>query len=728
MSQPKRLRNFARSKPALLQRATRRLDLPFTPPATSNNPNTNNPNNLNNSARSTQPTVQPTVQPINHPFESGVPTTPIAPTSTTPDRPWQGLTQDLTQDSPKNSPHPSPQDSTHDLPHSSAQMPTRKSARRKALTLTLVGAFAGLLLVGSGIGAGLMLLRLPSTPNCRSLFLPITSASHRLYCAQVFAKRNTIDDLLKAIALVSQLPDDHPLRPEINQRLEDWANALLDLAEADFHAGKLDEAIATTKRIPLDSIPPKARDQLRQTLDTRVREWQRIWQAAEKISQAVEAELKQQRWGAAFREVMKLLSIGNRYWETTRYEQYVKAVQLGRQDSGKLDRARGLADRDTLEDLLAAIKLLEGIPQNSPIYQKGRELLKQFGQQLLDLADRRLEADDLPGALAIARQVPESTGQKTKAQDFVTLARARFLAKRPTVINLENAIRQAQEITTNSPLYGDAQTWIGRWQAALGQVALLERARAIASTGSEADLQLAIEQVRQISEESVLWNQAQLEVDRWQNQLANEQDRPLLSRARDLASQGNLEGAIAEARRIEASRPLYDEAQRQIAIWEGSLSRQADQPTLDRARGLAQSGNLEAAIDVAESVPSGSPLYRDAQTDISSWMGQGIDRQNLDQAYELAAAETPDNLESAIRYAQNIPDNSPFFDEANRMVEQWSSTLLSIATERAISDPTTAIEIARRVPPQSRIYDTAEQQIASWEERLRTATPVTANP
>jgi hypothetical protein len=91
-----------------------------------------------------------------------------------------------------------------------------------------------LLVTGTGGLAIALLLKLPALPNCPSIFWPTASGSLRLYCAQLAAKKQTVKDLLEAIALVNSLPADHPLRPEINRQIEEWSADILNLAEQTF--------------------------------------------------------------------------------------------------------------------------------------------------------------------------------------------------------------------------------------------------------------------------------------------------------------------------------------------------------------------------------------------------------------------------------------------------------------------------------------------------------------
>ncbi|MFM6255829.1 MAG: chromosome segregation ATPase, partial [Dolichospermum sp.] len=92
-----------------------------------------------------------------------------------------------------------------------------------AAVLTLIPGTVGFLAIS-------MLFKLPSAPNCPQIFWPLASASVRVHCARLAASKQTVNDLLQAIALVKQLPENHPLREEINRFLEQWSRDILQLA------------------------------------------------------------------------------------------------------------------------------------------------------------------------------------------------------------------------------------------------------------------------------------------------------------------------------------------------------------------------------------------------------------------------------------------------------------------------------------------------------------------
>ena len=111
------------------------------------------------------------------------------------------------------------------------------------------------LLTGTLAFAVTSLFRMPNLPNCRAIFWPTASAAMRLQCAESYADQGSVDFLLEAIGLVEKLPDDHPLRAEIDAKVETWSSEILEMADEQFHLGELERAIATAKQFGLRSNP-----------------------------------------------------------------------------------------------------------------------------------------------------------------------------------------------------------------------------------------------------------------------------------------------------------------------------------------------------------------------------------------------------------------------------------------------------------------------------------------
>jgi len=573
-----------------------------------------------------------------------------------------------------------------------------------------------LLIPGSiGLLSVAMLLKLPSAPNCPSIFWPLASASVRLHCAQLAASKQTVNDLLQAIALVKQLPQSHPLHGEIDRFLEEWSRDVLQLADQSFQTGNLEEAIATARRIPEDLPTFKL-------VDEQVSKWQSVWSKAEGIYQDSEKELQERRWQSAFMLAAKLLRVDNKYWASIKYDQLNGLITTAREDGDKLAKAESLANSKVVDNLLRAIKIAEAIGQNSYFYQKAQESLPVFGRKMLELAQAKLDKRDADEALEIVRQIPENTGLQTEIDDFIALGEAQRSAWIGNVSGLEAAIAQAQQIDPSRPTYNKAQQLVARWQLEIEDVARLEKARILANQGTVNDLTAAIAEVQLIPASNPRAPEARQEMGRWRAQVETIEDQPYLERAEQIAvfeDINSLQAAIAEVSQVRRGRALYPEARRKIRAWTAKIQQIQDQPYLDQARELAQSGNLPAAISTIEPIASsGRALSGEAQAAIDDWGGQIRARENWQKAQEMASASTPEALVEAMRLADKVPNSSVLRMDANLAIDQWSQQLLQIALSLGQSDINRGIETAKLIPRSSAAYAVAQEQIKTWRQFL----------
>jgi soluble cytochrome b562 len=561
-----------------------------------------------------------------------------------------------------------------------------------------------------------MLLKLPTAPNCPSIFWPLASASVRLHCAQLAASKQTVNDLLQAIALVEQLPENHPLRREINRNLEEWSRSILQLADQSFQSGKLDEAIATARKIPKDLSADKL-------VDEQISKWQSTWSKGEKIYQTAENELRQAHWQSAFMVASKLLRVDNKYWQTSKYDQLNSLIVSAREDGEKLAKANELAEDSGVGNLLKAIKVAESIGQNSYVYQKAQATISVFGRKMLALAQKQLDRRDADEALEIVGKIPVSTKLKLEIEDFTAMADAQRNAWIGTVSGLETAIAQAQQIDPSRPVYDKAQKLIARWQLEVEDVANLDKARTLANQGTISDLNAAIAQARLIPVNNPRGSEARQEMGRWRAQAETIEDKPYLERAEQISfieDVNSLQAAIAEASQIRNGRALYPEARRKIRTWTAKIQRIEDQPYLDQARQIASSGDLASAIKAAEQIASsGRALSSEAQASIDDWQGQVRARQNWRKAREVALAGTPEALSEAIQLADRVPSRSLLRNDVNPAIDQWSQQLLDIARSQSQSDITQGIETAKLIPQGSAAYSAAREQIRNWRELLK---------
>jgi hypothetical protein len=574
-----------------------------------------------------------------------------------------------------------------------------------------------LTLIPSSIGfiSMSMLLKLPSAPNCPKIFWPLASASVRLHCASLAASKQTVNDLLQAIALVRDLPENHPLRGQINEYLEGWSKDILNLADQSFQSGNLEEAIATARQVPEDL-------EARKIVEEQITKWQSIWSKAEEIYQQSEAELRQRRWQSAFMLSAKLLRVNNQYWSTTKYDELNQIIVTAREDGDKLYKAEGLAKRRSVDNLLEAIKLAESIKADSYLYQKAQELIPEFGRKMLKLAEARMERRDADTALEIARKIPAIPALQSEIDDFIVLGEAKRSAWIGTVAGLEVAISQAQQIDASRAVYDQAQELIARWQLEIEDVSRLDKARNLASQGTINYLTAAISEAQMIPESNPRADEARQEMRRWRSQVETIEDQPYLDRAEEIALLGDivsLQAAIAEANQIPSGRALHSTARKKIRSWTDRIQRIEDQPYLDQARMIAQSGDLNTAIRQAQKIASsGRALASEAQTSIDIWQEQIRARENWRKAREVAITGTPEALAEAIRIADRVSNRNVLRMDVNVAIDQWSQQILQMARSQSEFDIPKSIDTARLVPRGSSAYRDAQEQIRTWKQFL----------
>ncbi|MGA0201051.1 MAG: hypothetical protein ACO3NK_18390, partial [Prochlorotrichaceae cyanobacterium] len=274
----------------------------------------------------TEPVKTEITAPESSPPELTVPETTLAETAIEPAVPAADLAPDLTA-----SPQP----------------------LRKGQWVYQMWLLSMLLLMGLAAGGALWsLVRLPQARECPRILRPFSSAAFKLYCAQMAAGQGTTDGLLQAIELVQSLPPDHPLQQNADHYLKQWAFDLVILAEEQYNNGELALALDTLKAIPLDRLPCDENKCPRKEIEGWATAWQALWEKAEGIVQESEKALLEQNWDKAAAAATKLLSLDNRYWQVTRYNELNAQILEVRNSNSVIAKAKKLADQGGTENLI----------------------------------------------------------------------------------------------------------------------------------------------------------------------------------------------------------------------------------------------------------------------------------------------------------------------------------------------------------------------------------------
>ncbi len=560
-----------------------------------------------------------------------------------------------------------------------------------ALSLALTGGVTAL-----SIG---FLLKLPAVPNCPSIFWPLASASLRLHCAQLAAGKRTVNDLLEAIRLLNTLPPDNPLYEEASRLIEDWSKDILDLGEDAFQTGKLKDAIDMAKKVPDKS---RAHAEVK----AKIQRWEEIWADAEGLYKRAEDALRKENWRLASTEAGRLLSIDNRFWQTTKYQELTEKVSATRDDINKLAKAKDFMAQGGVKNLLEALKLASEVTEKSYVYQSAQEVLGKTGKEMFKLAQDLLDRRDLTGALDIVKQIPAQANLQKEVEDLEKLANAESKTWSGNESDIEAAIADAQRVGLGRPLYDKAQKLIARFNLVKGDSDKLNQARQLAQSSRPEDLQNAIALAAQISGSSPRAKEAQEFVTQLTNDLQTKQDRPILERAEQIAGAGDaasLQKAIDEISKIGSGRALGDQARQKRNEWASQLK------SLEN-----QASELAKLSQPPNSTLTGSDGGSGFEPPRSGESGQQI----LDGARRTASAGTIDSYGDAIMQAQQIPSTSPARQQGDQYIEQLAQLLLQAAGNQADYDVQGAIASAQKIPPGSQAYSQAQLQIQSWRKSL----------
>ncbi|MEL6160209.1 MAG: caspase family protein [Cyanobacteria bacterium J06554_11] len=167
--------------------------------------------------------------------------------------------------------------------------------------------------------------------------------------------------------------------------------------------------------------------------------------------------------------------------------------------------------------------------------------------------------------------------------------------------------------------------------------------------------------------------------------------------------------AIAKARLIQPGEPYYEEAQQDIRSW--------SQIILDIAEGRATSGNLNGAIGAARVMPyDNSEFHQKAQDRIAFWQQRQGSREIIAEAQSIPRSGQASTYQKGIVKLREVPIEHPEYETAQRLADEWSDRIFSIAQARAAQGRrSAAIQAAILVPAGTTAYEPTQQAIRRWQ-------------
>ncbi|MEL7399473.1 MAG: hypothetical protein AAFN68_02745, partial [Pseudomonadota bacterium] len=167
--------------------------------------------------------------------------------------------------------------------------------------------------------------------------------------------------------------------------------------------------------------------------------------------------------------------------------------------------------------------------------------------------------------------------------------------------------------------------------------------------------------------------------------------------------------AIAKARLIKPGEPSYNDAQEDIRNWSRII--------LDISEGRATSGNLNGAIAAARVMPpDNGEAYKKAQDRITFWQQRQNSRTIITDAQTIPKTGQASTYQKGIVKLREVPIEHPEYETAQRLADEWSQRIFSIAQARAAQDrKSAAIQAAILVPAGTTAYEPTQQAIRRWQ-------------
>jgi hypothetical protein len=395
-------------------------------------------------------------------------------------------------------------------------------------------------------------------------------------------------------------------------------NATVDAAYTQFRRGGLDNLLAAidkAEEIESDSYAYENAQKL-------------MADAKDRILRYGENLINSQDW-------QELLQLSTRIPYSLKLQEKVQEWNI-------LAGAGSSASLGTVYSLEEAIAEAKKLPPNSSYYPQAKQLIKRW---------------------------------QLEKEDVVHLSRAKELAVGGEIENLNQAIAAAGKIPATNPLYQEAQQEIANWRREIQIIQdqpILDRAQELAFGNSITDWRRAIAEANLISSDSPLYSEAQRYITTWRANIERQEDQPILDEAVSLASSGDYAAAIETAQKISSGRILYGEAQQKVSLWQLEIQ---GRDYLREAYAWADQGTPEAliqAIEVAQQISSSTSLYSRAVADINRWSSQIL---------AIAEAISRSSIEQAIAIASKIPAGTDRYQQAQSLIQRWQEQLQPVIPE-----------------------------------------------
>jgi len=342
-------------------------------------------------------------------------------------------------------------------------------------------------------------------------------------------------------------------------------------------------------------------------------------------------------------------------------------------DMERLYCAQEAARSGNLPELLAGLETVETWSSDHPLYYEAQRWVKDWSESVLAIAHQKVEANDLKGAVATARQIPQTSPVFADAQKAIARWQGWWKEGEAVSAEVQTALKAQNWELASAKIRSMADLEHRHWHtepsnALIQQLAIERRARqalakaiVLAQPGKLKNLSAAIASASQIDHKAYAWVDAQTALNGWSDTLLT------VGFAQWKAQK--LDQAIAIAQQV-LSHPGRDaEAQNLIRL---SEARKLVISTVTNWQPSPQhTVNLMEAVAAARQIPSSSRFYAQAQDSLTSWQAQLEGVRTLQMALVTANLGQPGALKLAIAQAQTITPSHPRRVQAQTLIAHW---------------------------------------------------------
>ncbi|NJS10214.1 MAG: hypothetical protein HC789_07420 [Microcoleus sp. CSU_2_2] len=441
-------------------------------------------------------------------------------------------------------------------------------------------------------------------------------------------------DLKGVLEIVGKIPKTSPSYPEVQEAVTAWeknwqeGQNLYDTAQAALKAEDLRKAWDYAQALyKLENVfwSQKRYNELIQQIALERNGWQRLQEAR---------DLAQEGTPQKFAEAIVLTrKIDPQLFARAKAEKEIEGwskvllamatKRLGAKDLPGAIAAASVVPQDSL--LFAEAQDLMQLGRAQAVTWN-QSISTPLVEHIFNLLEGQGAASQIaPGRPLYQKAQTQIENLQVQFQDLLRLQMASTIASFGQIGAFQMAIEQAQTIKSKQPRRIHAQTLVASWRREIQRIedqSFLMLAKQLAEPGTVEGLKGGIAQALLIAQNRPRRVEAQTLLASWTKRIEVIQDQPFLDEALALAKQGKLSAAIEKASEIKNGRTLYAKAQENVYQWVSELQVAQDRPILDRASELASQGSLSAAINMASQIGYGRTLHSEAAGAIGRWSAE----------------------------------------------------------------------------------------------------------